>query len=164
MLRPSLVLVVFLALGACTFTGPKGGNPGWKIYKKEHDRPVPTAPAHTGAIELRVTRVFLRREHTVLKTVNWSGWIRATIVSAEALPASELSKAFKLHGRSGKVYETHANPFNAGGAWRGKAGEPVHLPAMVAGELNIWASFDSTSDSAPDELSALEFRGVRLAL
>lgn len=163
MLRSALVLVLLVIFGSCSFSGTKGGKPGWKIYKDEQDRPVPQLPLRAGSVELRLTRVVLQREHTVLKTVNWSAWLRATVTSAEKLPAASLSKAFKLHGRSGRVYEANSNPYNANRAWI-ISGEPIYLPPNVPGELNIWASFESSSDKAPDEPAALEFNGMRLQL
>lgn len=167
MVRWSLAVIAVLVAGACTFTGPKSGTPGWKIYKEQHDRPVPSAAIRVGSIELRLTRVFLRREHTVLKTVNWTAWLRATIVSSDELPASSFDDGFKMIGRSGKVYAAHTSTAGPGRAtWQHQAhtGEPTHLPANVPGELDIWISFDSTADHAPDEIAALVFRDVRLGL
>lgn len=163
MLRSALVLVLLVFFGSCSFSGTKGGKPGWKLYQEEKDRPVPQMPLRAGSVELRLTRVYLRREHTVFKTVGWSGWIRATVVSSAKLPSSSLNKMFKLHGQSGRVYEAYSNPYNANRAWI-VSGEPTHLPPNVPGELNIWASFNSSSDKAPDELAALEFNGMRLQL
>ena len=163
MLRSALVLGMLVVIGACSFSGTKGGKPGWKIYQEETDRPVPQVPLRAGSIELRLTRVVLRREHTVLKTVNWGGWIRATVTSSDKLPAASLNGMFKLHGRSRKVYQAYSNPYNANHAWQ-SAGKPIYLPPNVPGELNIWASFDSSSDQVPDELAALELSGVRLQL
>jgi hypothetical protein len=163
----TLVMTAVLALGACTFTGPKGGNPGWKIFKEEQDRPVPSQAVRLGAAELRLTRVFLRREYTVTKTVNWTAWIRATVVSAEKLPASSFDGVFKVIGRSGKTYDAHTQPTGPGrSTWQHQehTGEPTHLPPNVPGELEIWISFESSDGKAPDELAALTFRDGRVAL
>lgn len=162
-----LLVTAVLAFGACTFSGPKGGNPGWKIYKEEQDRPVPPQSIRLGTLELRLTRVYLRREHTVLKTVNWSAWIRATVVSSEKLPVSSFDGAFKMIGRSGKVYDAHMMTTGPGrSTWQHQehTGEPTHLPANVPGELEIWISFDSAASKPPDEPAALTVRGVQVSL
>ncbi len=167
MLRTLLVLASVFAIGACSFSGTKGGNPSFKIYKKEHDRPVPPNRARVGGVELRVTRVFLRREYTVMKTVNWTAWVRARIISSETLPRASLDGAFKLVGRSGKVYDTHfgtAGPGRATWQHQEHTGQPTHLPARVPGEIDIWISFDSRAGDPPDEVGMLTFRGAELRL
>ena len=165
MMRRSLVVLTgVLLVGACTFTGTKGGTPGWKIYKEEHDRPVPPALLRAGDIDLQVKRVYLRREHTVLKTVNWTAWIRATVVSSRELPAASLDGTFKVLGRSGKVYDAHVTPTGPGrSTWQYQVhtGAPTHLPANVMGDLDIWISFDG---GAHEELAALWFRDMQLGL
>ncbi len=167
MARALLLIAAVLALGACSFSGPKGGNPGWKIYKEEHDRAVPSESLRVGATELRLTRVYLRREHTVLKTVNWSAWIRATVVSSEKILASSFDKTFSVVGRSGKVYEARMMTTGPGrSTWQHQehTGEPTYLPANVPGELEIWISFDSTAAKPPDELAALIVAGAKVSL
>jgi len=42
--RMWVALGVVVLVGACSFTGPKGGNPGWKIFKEEHAQAGPTDP------------------------------------------------------------------------------------------------------------------------
>ena len=167
MRRAFLVLVGVLALDACTFTGPKSGNPGWKIFKEEHDRPVPPDPVRVGSTELRVTRVYLRREYTAVKTVNWTAWIRATVTSSEPLPLASLDGRFKVTTRSGKVYDAHTSTAGPGRAtWQHQehTGQPTHLPANVPGEIDIWISFDSNSKAPPDELGALRFGDAQVSL
>ncbi len=163
MLRQSLVVIGLLVLGACSFTGTKGGTPRWKVYRDEHKRPVPTMSVRSGPVELRLTQVALVRSHTVLKTVGWGVSIRATIVSSETLPSAALSRSFKLFGRGGNAYDAHSSPHNANRAWQ-NVGNVLQLPAGVPGELHIVASLNGTGDSVPDELTALEFSGMRLQL
>ncbi|MGE0867904.1 MAG: hypothetical protein AB7P03_05055 [Kofleriaceae bacterium] len=167
MVRALLSVAAVLVVSACTFTGPKGGNPGWKIYKEFHDRPVPSQVLRVGAMELRLTRVYLRREHTVLKTVAWSAWIRASVVSTEKLVISALDGMFTMTGRSGKAYNTHVTTTGPGRkTWQHQehTGEPTHLPANVPGEIEIWISFDSSADKPPDEVATLTVAGVPVPL
>jgi hypothetical protein len=165
--RAWLLFAAVLAFGACTFGGTKGGNPKWKIYKEEHDRPVPSASIRLGSMELRVTRVYLRREHTVMKTVNWSAWIRATVLSSDKLLASSFDNMFKITGRSGKVYDARMMTTGPGRAtWQHQehTGEPTHLPPNVPGEIEIWISFDSADSKPPDEPATLSVRDVQVSL
>jgi hypothetical protein len=162
-----LLIATFLALGACSFSGPKGGKPGWKLYQEEHDRAVPSESLRMGGTELRLTRVYLRREHTVMKTVNWTARIRATVVSSEKVLASSFEKMFTVIGRSGKVYEAHTMTTGPGrSTWQHQqhTGEPTYLPANVPGELEIWISFDSTEAKPPDELAALIVADAKVSL
>jgi hypothetical protein len=165
-MRVSCGVLALLALAGCTVSGSgKASKPGWKIYKTEHPQPVPSAPVRSGSIELRITRVYLEEQATVLERLYWKACIRATLVSAEALPAEDLSNSFAIIGKSGKVYPAHIQTHGPGRkTWQHQehTGKPTHLPANVAGELEFWAQVGD--DKTHDELAAFTFRGVRVAL
>lgn len=160
------MVVALLVAGGCTVSGSgKASKPGWKIYKTEHPQPVPQNPVRSESLELRITQVFLEEQATVIEKLYWKAILRATVISSEPLPLSELSNAFTIVGKSGKVYNANVMTLGPGRrTWQHQehTGKPTHLPANVPGELEFWAQVGD--DKTHDELEAFTFRGVRVPL
>lgn len=159
-------VAVLLAAGGCTVVGEgKASKPAWKVYKEEFPLAVPPDPIRSGSIELRVRRVFLEENKTVLETLHWAARIRGTLVSSEPVPLSALSGSFKLIGRSGKVYDGHVSTVGPGRrTWQHQehTGRPTHLPANVPGEIEVSASIGDAKSR--DDLAAFTFRDIRVLL
>lgn len=155
-----------VVLGGCTVKGHgKASTPAWKTYQIEHPQPAPSAPIRSGSEELRVKKVFLEENKTALAPSHWVARIRGSIVSPEPVPLSTLSNAFTIMGRSGKVYTAYVSTVGPGrSTWQHQehTGKPTHLPANVAGELEIWTQVGD--NKSHDELEAFTFRGLRVAL
>lgn len=160
------MVVAALTLGACTVHGSgKASKPAWKIYKTEHPQAVPPDPVRSGSTELRITKVVLEEQATVVERLYWKAIVRGTIVSREALPLDDLSSAFTIVGKSGKVYKAHVSTVGPGrSTWQHQehTGKPTHLPANVPGELEFWVQIGDANTH--DELAAFTFRDVRVAL
>ena len=160
------LLVALLAAGGCTVKGHgKAATPGWKVTVEESPLAVPPDPLRSGAVELRIRQALLEEHKTVLETQHWKARVRATVVSAAPLPLSGLSDAFTFIGTSGKVYRAHESTVGPGRrTWQHQehTGKPTHLPANVAGELDIWVQIGDAKSH--DEPVTLTFRGVRAAL
>ncbi len=167
--RAALVIACLtgcLLPAGCRVTGSgKGSGVAWKTYKTEHPRPAPDASIQSGGVELRVRKVFLVEQSTVIETKGWVGRVRAEVRSPEPLLLSTLSEAFTLIGASGEVYDasvTAVGPARATWQRQEHTGQPTHLPANVPGEIEIWAHVGG--ESGHDELAAFTFRGQRVEL
>ncbi len=155
-----------IALGGCSVKGEgKGSTPTWKVYRVEVPQPAPSAPLRSGSEELKITKVFLEENKTVLATSHWVARIRGTLVSPDKVPLSSLSDAFTITGKSGKSYRAHVSTVGPGRrTWQHQehTGQPTHLPANVPGELEIWCQVGD--DKTHDELEAFSFRELRVVL
>lgn len=162
----TLVGTALLVLSGCTTTGQgKNTQPALKVFKTEHPYRVPPDPIRCGDLELRVTKVFLEENATIFETSNWIARMRAVIVSSDALPISALSDSFTMIGKSGQVYRAHVSTVGPGRkTWQHQehTGQPTHLPAGVAGELEIFTQVGD--DKTHDELVAFTFQGVHVPL
>lgn len=165
-MRLAPLLLLALVLHGCTTKGSgKATTPAWKVYQEKHPVAAPSAPVRSGAQELRITEAYLEENKTVFAVSHWVARIRCSIVSTEKLPVSTLSDAFTITGRSGKTYKAHFSTRGpARRTWQHQehTGEPTHLPAGVAGELEVWVQVGD--DKTHDELAGFAFRGIQVPL
>jgi hypothetical protein len=165
-MRSAWMTIALLAVGGCTMKGSgKSSTPALKMYQVEHPVAAPSEPLRSGSIELRITKVFLEENKTVLATSHWVARVRATLVSSELLLLKSLSGDFTVIGRSGKVYRAHVSTVGPGrSTWQHQehTGQPTHLPANIPGEVAIFAQVGD--DKTHDELAAFTFRSVRVTL
>lgn len=161
-----VLIGALLALSACTTTGQgKNTAPALKVFKTEHAYAAPPDPIRSGAMELRVNKVFLEENATIFETSHWVARMYVVIVSSEDLPVSALSDSFTLIGKSGKTYEAHVSTRGPGRkTWQHQehTGQPTHLPASVAGELEVFAQVGDKETH--DELVAFTFEGIHVPL
>lgn len=81
-----LVSTALLVLPGCTTTGQgKNTRPALKVFKTEHANSVPPDPIRSGAVELRVTEVFLEENATIFETSNGIARMRAVVFSTGGL-------------------------------------------------------------------------------
>jgi len=134
------------------------------VLKTEYPRPVPPDPIHSRGIELRISKVVLEERGTLLGTPSWFALVRGVVVSSETLPFSELTNAFTVIGQSGTAYRGIVSAVGPGRlTWQRPADTgQIHLPANVAGELEILAQVGEKD--TPDEIAALTFLDVQVPI
>lgn len=164
--RFAISSLALIALTGCTVKGEgKGSTPTWKVYKEEHPLKPPADSIRSETVELRISKVFLEENKTVLATSHWVARLHGTVVSSQSLPLSSLSSAFTLIGRSGKVYRAYVSTVGPGRrTWQHQehTGQPTHLPATVPGEVEIFSQIGD--DKTHDELDAFTFQDIRVPL
>jgi len=165
MIRAILGVILLAAVG-CTVKGEgKAASPAWKTYQVEHPLTAPAEPLRNGSLEVRVSKVYLEENKTVLKTSHWVARVRGTLRSPERVTPESLSGLFTIVGKSGKIYPGYANPVpDARRTWQFQehTGQPTHLPANVPGEVAVFVQVGD--DQSVDEPAALTFGTVRVPL
>ena len=159
-----LLSVVVLASTGCTTSGSgKGTKPAWKVFNVEHPQPFAAGPLRFGAMELRISSVFLEERKTVFGTQDWIAKVRATVVSSEPLPLSALQGLCTLSGTSGQSYRTwvaivggHPNPWR----YQEHTKQPTHLPPHTPGQVEFWT--DLGNDAAYDVIASVTLNGVQI--